>query len=148
MSLKSATKTSMDRICFSVDAAAYLTKDCGIGALEDVAYLDGDGDVETTIKGVPIPGGIVTVGTGTLAVISQNNGIPVSIRAIANLKLCVYYLSKKHEYHALTPDQKNTLRLKRLKRGHVGNGQGGGGNRNGKGHGKGPTPYCGAGCQV
>jgi hypothetical protein len=40
----------------------------------------------------------------------------------------------KHEYHALTPDQKNTLRLKRLKRGHVGNGHGG----NGKGNGKGP----------
>jgi hypothetical protein len=44
---------------------------------------------------------------------------------------------EKHEYHALTPDQKNTLWLKRLKRGHVGNGQGGGGNGNGKGNGKG-----------
>jgi hypothetical protein len=44
---------------------------------------------------------------------------------------------EKHEYHALTPDQKNTLRLKRLKRGHVGkvhtvNG-------NGKNSGKGAT---------
>jgi hypothetical protein len=27
---------------------------------------------------------------------------------------------EKHEHNALTPDQKNTLRLKRLKRGHVG----------------------------
>jgi hypothetical protein len=26
---------------------------------------------------------------------------------------------EKHEYNALTPDQKNTIRLKRLKRGHV-----------------------------
>jgi hypothetical protein len=28
-------------------------------------------------------------------------------------------LFEKHEYHALIPDQKNTMRLKRLKRGHV-----------------------------
>jgi hypothetical protein len=28
----------------------------------------------------------------------------------------------KHEYHTLTPEQKNNLRLKILKRGHVGNG--------------------------
>jgi hypothetical protein len=46
---------------------------------------------------------------------------------------------EKHEYHALTPEQKNTLWLKRLKWGHVGNGQGGGGNSNGKGGDKGPT---------
>jgi hypothetical protein len=39
---------------------------------------------------------------------------------------------EKHEYHALTPKKKNTLRLKRLKRGHVGNGHGGGGQGNGK----------------
>jgi hypothetical protein len=44
---------------------------------------------------------------------------------------------EKHDYHALTPDQKNTLRLKRLKRGHVGNGHGGGGGGNGNGNGKG-----------
>jgi hypothetical protein len=49
---------------------------------------------------------------------------------------------EKHECHALTPDQKNTLRLKRLKRGHVGNGHGGNGNGTGtgKGNGKGPMP--------
>jgi hypothetical protein len=29
----------------------------------------------------------------------------------------------KHEYHTLTPEQKNNLGLKILKRGHVGNGQ-------------------------
>jgi hypothetical protein len=37
---------------------------------------------------------------------------------------------EKHEYNALIPDQKNTLRLKRLKRGHVGKGHTGNGNRN------------------
>jgi hypothetical protein len=40
----------------------------------------------------------------------------------------------KHEYHTLTPEQKNNLRLKRLKRGHVGNGQS---SRDGKIHAKG-----------
>jgi hypothetical protein len=49
------------------------------------------------------------------------------------------HLFEKHEYHALTPGQKNTLRLKRLKHGHVGNGHGGGGNGDGKGNGKCPT---------
>jgi hypothetical protein len=40
----------------------------------------------------------------------------------------------KHEYHTLTPEQKNNLRLKRLKRGQVGNGQS---SRDGKSHPKG-----------
>jgi hypothetical protein len=48
---------------------------------------------------------------------------------------------ENHEYHALTPYQKNTLRLKRLKlshvvKGHTGNGNG---NGNGKNSEKGPT---------
>jgi hypothetical protein len=46
---------------------------------------------------------------------------------------------EKHEYNALTPDQKNTLRLKRLKRGHVGNSHTGAGNNNGKKNGKAVT---------
>jgi hypothetical protein len=46
---------------------------------------------------------------------------------------------ENHEYHALAPDQKNTLRLKRMKRGHVGNGHGVNSNGTGKGNGKGPT---------
>jgi hypothetical protein len=45
----------------------------------------------------------------------------------------------KSEYNALTPDQKNTLRLKRLKRGHVGKSHTGAGNNNGKGNGKAVT---------
>jgi hypothetical protein len=43
---------------------------------------------------------------------------------------------EKHEYNALTPEQKNTLHLKRLKCGHVGSGNGGSGNGNIKGNGK------------
>jgi hypothetical protein len=39
---------------------------------------------------------------------------------------------EKHEYHALTPDQNNTVRLKRLKRGNVGKGHTGNSNGNGK----------------
>jgi hypothetical protein len=46
---------------------------------------------------------------------------------------------EKHEYHALTPDQKNTLRLKSLKRGHIENSHTGNGNGNGKNSGKGAT---------
>jgi hypothetical protein len=46
---------------------------------------------------------------------------------------------EKHEYNALTPDQKNMLRLKRLKRGHVGKSHTGNGNKNGKYNGKGET---------
>jgi hypothetical protein len=43
---------------------------------------------------------------------------------------------EKHDYNALTPDQKNTLMLKRLKRGHVGKSHTGAGNNNGKNNGK------------
>jgi hypothetical protein len=46
---------------------------------------------------------------------------------------------KKHEYNALTPDQKNTQRLKLLKRGHVGKGHTGAGNNNSKNNGKAVT---------
>jgi hypothetical protein len=46
---------------------------------------------------------------------------------------------EKHEYNALAPDQKNTIRLKSLKRGHVGKSNTGSGNSNGKNNGKGAT---------
>jgi hypothetical protein len=46
---------------------------------------------------------------------------------------------EKHEYHALAPDQKNTLRLKRLKRGHFGKGHSGNCNGTGNNSGMGPT---------
>jgi hypothetical protein len=48
-------------------------------------------------------------------------------------------LFEKHEYNALTPDQKNTLRLERLNRGHVGKIHTGAGKNNGKNNGKGAT---------
>jgi hypothetical protein len=37
-------------------------------------------------------GGMVMTGTGPSAVTARNDGISVSIREVANLKLCVYYL--------------------------------------------------------
>jgi hypothetical protein len=46
---------------------------------------------------------------------------------------------EKHKYNALTHDQKNTLRLKLLKRIHVGKSHTGTANSNGKNNGKGAT---------
>jgi hypothetical protein len=69
-----------------------LTGTCGIDSLDEIAYLDGIEDVDTTLKGVTNPGMTVTTGEGTSRVTSRRNRIPVSIRAVANLKLCVYYL--------------------------------------------------------
>jgi hypothetical protein len=46
---------------------------------------------------------------------------------------------EKHEYNALTPDQNYTLRLNRLKSGHVGKSHTGTGNTNDKNNGKGAT---------
>jgi hypothetical protein len=46
---------------------------------------------------------------------------------------------EKHEYNALTPDQKNMIMIKRLKRDHAGNSHTGTGNNNGKNNGKGAT---------
>jgi hypothetical protein len=77
---------------FSEATETYLTGTCGIDSLDEIAHLDGTENVDTTIKGVTNPGGIVMKGSGTTSVTSRNNGIPVSIRAVANLKLCVYYL--------------------------------------------------------
>jgi hypothetical protein len=77
---------------FSSAAATYLTGTCGINYLDEIAYLDGIDDVNTTIKGVTNPGGTAMTGTGVTSVTLRKNGIPVFIRAVANLKLCVYYL--------------------------------------------------------
>jgi ribose 5-phosphate isomerase len=77
---------------FSTAAATYLTGTCGINSLDEIAYLDGIDDVDTTIKVVTNPGGTVTIGKVITEVTSRNNGIPFSIRAVTNLKLCVYYL--------------------------------------------------------
>jgi hypothetical protein len=71
---------------------AYFTGTCGINSLDEIAYLDGIDDVDTTIKGITNPGGTVTTGIGPSVFTARKNGFPVFIRAVANLMLCVYYL--------------------------------------------------------
>jgi hypothetical protein len=92
MSAVNSIRTMLQRFGFSDAVATYLTGTCGIDSLDEIAYLDGIDDVYTRIKGVTNPGGTVTTGEGTSRVTSCNNGIPVSIREVANLKLCVYFL--------------------------------------------------------
>jgi hypothetical protein len=82
----------LELLGFSSAAATYLTGTCCINSLDEIAYLDGVDDVDTTIKGVTNLGGMATSGTIVTSVTSCNNEIPVSIRAVDNLKLCVYYL--------------------------------------------------------
>jgi hypothetical protein len=105
----STIRTMLERLGFSQYAATYLTDTCGIYSLDDIAYLDGIDDVDTTIKGVANPGGTVTTGTGETAVTSRNNGVNVSVREVANLKLCVYYL--KHMERVQSRPIVNTLNL-------------------------------------
>jgi hypothetical protein len=99
----------LERSGFSSDAERYLTGTCGINSLDEIGYLDGIDDVDTTIKGVTNPGGTVTAGTEPSSVTSRNNGIPVSIRAVANLKLCVYYL--KHMERVQRKPVSNSINL-------------------------------------
>jgi hypothetical protein len=92
MSSVNAIKSMMERLGFSDAAATYLIGTCGVDSLGEIAYLDAKEDVDAMIKGVTHMGGTFTTGEGTSMVTSRNNGIPVPIRALANLKLCVYYL--------------------------------------------------------
>jgi hypothetical protein len=92
MSSFKAIKRMLERLGFSESAATYLISTCGIDSLGEIAYLDGSEDVDAMIKGVTNPGGTVTTGEGTSRVTLRNNGIHVSIRVVANLELCVYYL--------------------------------------------------------
>jgi hypothetical protein len=82
----------LQRLGVSEDVATYLTGTCGIGSLEDIAYLDVVDDGDTKIKGIASPRGTLTTGSGARSVASRNNGIHVLIRTVANLKLCIYYL--------------------------------------------------------
>jgi hypothetical protein len=75
----------LQRFVFSDAAATCFTGTCGIDSLDEIAYLDGIDDVDMKIKGVTNPGGTVKTGEGTSRVTSRNNGIPLSIRAVANL---------------------------------------------------------------
>jgi hypothetical protein len=92
MSSLTTIRTMIELLVSSSATATYLTGTCGINSLDEIAYLDGIEDVDTNIKGVTNPGGKVTTGTGVTAVTSRNNGVPVSIRELANLNICVYYL--------------------------------------------------------
>jgi hypothetical protein len=109
MSSTLSIRTMIQRLGLSEDVETYLTGTCSIDSLEDIAYLDGEDKVDTTIKGVMSPGGKVTTVSGATAVTSRNNGIPVSIRAVANLKLCVYYL--KHMERVQRKPVVNTIKL-------------------------------------
>jgi hypothetical protein len=99
MSAFNSTRTMLQRFGFSEAAATYLTGTCGIDSLDEIAYLDGIEDADTTIKGVTNPGGTVTTGERTSRFTSRKNGIPVSTREVANLKLCVYYLKHMERVH-------------------------------------------------
>jgi hypothetical protein len=92
MSSVNAIKRMLERLGFSDATANYLIGTSGVDSLGEIAYLDVNEDMDTMIKGVTNPGVSVTTGEGTSRVTSCNNDIPVSIRAVANLKLCVYYL--------------------------------------------------------
>jgi hypothetical protein len=95
----SSISTMLERLGLSEVAATYLTGTCGIDSLDEIAYLDGIEDVDTTIKGFTNPGGTVMTGSGATRVTSRNNVIPVSIRAVASLRLCVYYLKHMERVH-------------------------------------------------
>jgi hypothetical protein len=99
----------LELLGFSAAAATYLTGTCGINSLDDIAYLDGIDDVDTTIKGVTNPGGMVTSGKVITAVTPRNNGIHVSIRAVSIRNLCVYYL--KHMERVQGQPVANAIRL-------------------------------------
>jgi hypothetical protein len=50
MSSVSTIRKMMARLGFSAAAATYLIGTCGINSLDEIDYLDGIDDVDTTIK--------------------------------------------------------------------------------------------------
>jgi hypothetical protein len=109
MSSVNAIKRILERLGFSEAAATYFIGTYGVDSLGEIAYLDATEDVDAMIKGVTNPGGTVTTGEGTSRVTSCNNVIPVSIREVANLKLCVYYL--KHMERVQRHPVPNAIKL-------------------------------------
>jgi hypothetical protein len=99
MSSVNAIRTMLERLGFSEATATLLSGTCGIDSLDEITYLDGIEDVDTKIKGVTNLGVTMTTGSGATRVTSRSNGIPVSIRALSNLKLCVYYLKHMERVH-------------------------------------------------
>jgi hypothetical protein len=73
MSSFTAIKTMLERLGFSDAAAAYLTGASGIDSLDEIRFLDGIDDIDSTIKGVTNPGGTVTTEEGTSRVALRNN---------------------------------------------------------------------------
>jgi hypothetical protein len=67
MSSISTISKMIQRLGFSKDSETYLTGTCGIDSLEEIAYLDGVYDVDTTIKGVMSPGGTLKTGSWATA---------------------------------------------------------------------------------
>jgi hypothetical protein len=72
MSSVTTIRKMLERLGFSAAAATYLTGTCGINSLDEIAYLDGIDDVDTTIKGVTYPGGTVKIGTGVTEVVNTS----------------------------------------------------------------------------
>jgi hypothetical protein len=99
MSSVNEMKRMLEQLGFSDAAATYFIGTCGVDSLGEISHLDADEYVDAMIKGVTNPGGKVTTGEGTSRVTSRNNGIPVSIREVSNLKLCVYYLKHMERVH-------------------------------------------------
>jgi hypothetical protein len=62
MSSVTSIRTMLQRFGFSDAASTYLTGTCGTDSLDEIAYLDGIDDIDTTIKGVTNPGGTVATG--------------------------------------------------------------------------------------
>jgi hypothetical protein len=60
MSSVSYISTMLQFLVFIEYAATYFMGTCGIDSLDEIAYLAGVDDVDTTIKGVTSPGGTVT----------------------------------------------------------------------------------------
>jgi hypothetical protein len=109
MSSVSTISMILEQLGCRKSAATYLTGACGIDYLDEITYLDGIDDVDTTIKGVTNPGGNVMTGTGFTAFTSRNNGIPISIWEVANMNLRVYYL--KHMERVQIRPIANTINL-------------------------------------
>jgi hypothetical protein len=91
--------TMLVRLGFIMESTHYLTGDADIGSLEEIAYLDGKGDVEIITKRLNHPGGSTNFGTGANSVTTPHSGYAVYIQADSDLKLCVFYLKHNARFN-------------------------------------------------
>jgi hypothetical protein len=99
MVTSATTRALFERLGFTPGAAASLEgNDHGINTLEEVVFLN-DKDIESLVKQLPRPGGMIAGPTlfvgaaqGNPGPLVANTGHSVSIRADTNLKLSVIYL--------------------------------------------------------